>query len=120
MSKAIEPGNWEEFLKEFSRRNQDRRARFNVFFRSGETVEEAEEGHLKNVLLNRNGNETQVVVERVDRSNQDEESMTDTIDNVRGIAVQYEEDNSENILELTDDKNTLISLRFESKLDGAS
>jgi hypothetical protein len=39
---------------------------------------------------------------------------------VRGIGVQYETDGSENILEITDEKNTLISLRLESKLDGNS
>ncbi|MBA2606735.1 MAG: hypothetical protein M3521_04395 [Acidobacteriota bacterium] len=120
MSKAIEPKNWAEFLKEFSLRNKDRRARFNVFYRSGETVEEAEEGHLEDVSLNKNGNETQVIVKRVDRSDENGETMTDTIGNVRGIAVQYETDGSENILEITDGKNTLLSLRFESKLDGAS
>ncbi|MGI8495124.1 MAG: hypothetical protein ACR2L1_07405 [Pyrinomonadaceae bacterium] len=120
MSKMIEPNNWEEFLKEFVGRNQNRRARFNVFFRSGETVEEAEEGHLKEITLNKNGNQTQIVIGRIDRSNAEEQIMTDTIDNVRGIAVQYESDNSENILELTDDKNTLISLRFESRIDGVS
>lgn len=116
----IEPNNWEDFLKEFVERNQNRRARFNVFFRSGETVEEAEEGHLKSILLNKDGDNTQIIIERIDRSNAEDQPMTDTIDNVRGVAVQYEKDNSENILELTDDKNTLISLRFESKLDGVS
>lgn len=120
MSKMIEPGNWADFLKEFAERNNNRRARFNVFFRSGETVEEAEEGHLKDVSLNKDGDNTKIVIERIDRSNAEEQAMTDTIENVRGVAVQYEQDNSENILELTDDKNTLISLRFESKIDGVS
>ncbi len=120
MSKLIEPNNWGKFLQEFSERNRERRARFNVFFSSGETVEEAEEGHLKNVSLNKNGGQTQVVVERIDRSENDEKTMTDPIDNVRGIAVQYETDGSENILEITDGKNTLLSLRLESKLDGNS
>ncbi len=46
--------------------------------------------------------------------------MTELIDNVRGVAVQYETDGSENILEITDGKNTLLSLRLESKLDGNS
>jgi hypothetical protein len=120
MSKTIEPQNWENFLGEFSERNRDRRARFNVFFRSGETVEEAEEGHLKTVSLSKNGNKTQVVVERVDRSGETEQAMSDTIENVRGVAVQYETDGSENVLEITDEKNTLLSLRLESKLDGNS
>jgi len=118
--KMIEPNNWEKFLAEFSERNRDRRARFNLFYTTGETNEEAEEAHLESVLLNKDGNQTQVVVKRVDRSETGERTMTDTLENVRGIAVQYETDGSENILEITDTKNTLISLRFESKLDGAS
>ncbi len=120
MSKMIEPNNWENFLQEFSKRNRERRARFNVFFSSGETVEEGEEGHFKNVLLNKKGNKTQVVVERVDQNETEEKTMSDAIENVRGVAVQYETDGSENILEITDEKNTLFSLRFESRLDGNS
>ncbi len=118
--KMIEPKNWEKFLAEFSTRNRDRRARFNLFYNTGATDEEAEEAHLESVSLNKDGNQTQVVVVRIDRSEEEEKTMTDTLENVRGIAVQYETDGSENILEITDAKNTLISLRFESKLDGAS
>lgn len=117
MSKAIEPNDWEKFLTEFSARNQNRRGRFYIFFASGETLEEEEEGRFKGASLNRNGDKTQVVVERGTTSG---EAMTDSIENVRGVAVQYETDGSENILEITDGKNTLYSLRFESKLDGAS
>ena len=118
--KAIALDNWEKFLKEFSERNKNRRARFDVFFSSGETVEEAEEGHLESVLLSKNGNKTQVVVTRLDASEGSAEKMSDAIDNVRGVAVQYETDGSENALEITDAKNTLMSLRLESKLDGNS
>ena len=46
--------------------------------------------------------------------------MTDTIERVRGVTVQIDTDGSEDILEITDEKNTLFSLRFESKVDGAS
>jgi hypothetical protein len=120
MSKLIEPNEWAEFLKKFSARNKNRRARFNIFFSSGETVEEGEEGHLEDVALNKTGNETQVIVKRDDQSAGTSETMVDTIEHVRGVAVQYETDGSENILEITDGKNTLFSLRFESKLDGAS
>lgn len=119
-TKAIEPKNWERFLTEFSERNHGRRARFNVFFKSGETVEEAEEGHLESVKLNKNGNETKITVTRADRSGEDEKTMTDTIDNVRGVSVQFDTDGSEDVLEITDGKNTLLGLRLESKLDGAS
>ena len=118
--KMIEPNNWENFLAEFTKRNRDRRARFNLFYTTGETREEAEEAHLESVSLNKDGGQTQVVVTRIDRSEEEEKTMTDTLENVRGIAVQYETDGSENFLEITDTKNTLISLRFESKLDGAS
>jgi len=120
MSKMIEPNKWADFLKEFSKRNKDRRARFNIFFSSGETVEEGEEGHLEDVSLNKNGNQNQVVVKRSDQTVENGEMMVDKIEHVRGVAVQYETDGSENILEITDGKNTLFSLRFESKLDGAS
>ena len=118
--KMIEPGNWSKFLQEFSERNANRRARFNIFFSSGETVEEAEEGHLESVALEREDNKTQVVVKRADQTSESREPMIDTIENVRGITVQYDTDRSEDMLEITDEKNTLFSLRFESKVDGAS
>ena len=118
--KQISPDNWEKFLQEFSARNTNRRARFNIFFSSGETVEEAEEGHLESVALSKNGGKTQVVIKRADQTSEDEETMTDTIERVRGVTVQIDTDGSEDILEITDEKNTLFSLRFESKLDGAS
>ncbi|MBA3692194.1 MAG: hypothetical protein H0W77_01965 [Acidobacteria bacterium] len=107
-------------MQEFSARNTNRRARFNIFFSSGKTVEEAEEGHFKSVALDKNGNKTQVIVKRTDQTSENEETMTDTIENVRGITAQIDTDGSEDILEITDEKNTLFSLRFESKVDGAS
>lgn len=118
--KAIEPKNWAKFLEDFSARNANRRARFNIFFNSGETLEEGEEGHLKSVALDKNGDGTQVVVRRADQTAENEETMIDTIENVRGITVQFDTDRSEDFLEITDGKNTLFSLRFESKVDGAS
>ena len=118
--KAIEPKNWAKFLDDFSARNANRRARFNIFFNSGETLEEGEEGHLKSVALDKNDDRTQVVVRRADQTAENEETMIDTIENVRGITVQFDTDRSEDFLEITDGKNTLFSLRFESKVDGAS
>lgn len=118
--KAIEPKNWETFLRDFSERNANRRARFDIFFDSGETLEEGEEGHLETVALQQNEGKTQVVVKRADQTAEAAETMTDTIENVRGIGVQYDTDGSEDILEITDGKNTLFSLRLESKVDGAS
>jgi len=118
--KAIEPTNWETFLRDFSERNANRRARFDIFFDSGETLEEGEEGHLQSVALERNGDRMQVVVKRDDQTAENAETMIDTIENVRGVGVQYDTDGSEDILEITDGKNTLFSLRLESKVDGAS
>lgn len=117
---AIEPKNWAKFLHDFSQRNANRRARFDIFFISGETLEEAEEGRLKNVALKQSDGKLQVVVKRVDRTAETAETMTDTIENVCGIGVQYDTDGSEDVLEITDVKNTLFSLRLESKVDGAS
>jgi hypothetical protein len=118
--KLIEPKDWAKFLEDFSARNVERRARFNIFFESGKTLEEGEEGHLKSVTLSQNGGKTQVVVKRADETSENEETMIDTIENVRGVTVQLDTDGSEDILEITDGKNTLFSLRFESKVDGAS
>ena len=117
MSKAIEPNDWTKFLTEFSERNKERRARFYIFFASGETLEEEEEGSFRSAALSRDGDKTSVVVERGTTSG---DAMSDPIERVRGVAVQYEVDGSENILEITDEKNTLFSLRFESTLDGDS
>jgi hypothetical protein len=118
--RAIAPNEWTKFLSEFSERNKNRRARFDIFFASGETVEEGEEGKLESISLNKDGNNTQIVVKRADNTESENETMTDTLENVRGVVVQYETDRSENALEITDAKNTLFSLRLESKLDGNS
>jgi hypothetical protein len=119
--KAVEPAKWENFLQDFSKRNADRRARFDIFFESGETLEEGEEGHLESISLKRDdGGKTQIIVKRSDQTAENAETMTDTIESVRGVGVQYETDGSENALEITDGKNTLFSLRLESKLDGNS
>ena len=72
------------------------------------------------VLDAANGDKKSVEVTRIDRTNANSEKKHDTITNVRGIAVQYDTDGSEDALEITDNQNTLVSLRFESKVDGAS
>lgn len=119
MSKAIEYSNWEDFLKEFSDRNRDRRARFHIF-RNGEMNEEEQEGHFQKASVEKNDNVSNVVITRSYLDGEEEKTMTDTLENIRGIAVQYENDKSENILELTNSQNHLYSLRFESKIDGVS
>ena len=116
----IEPINWEEFLREFAARNNNRRARFDIFRSGGAVEEEAKEEHLEDVLLKTDGTKKSVEVIRIDRGNSSAEKTRDVITNVRGIAVQYDTDGSEDALEITDDQNTLISLRFESKVDGVS
>lgn len=118
--KQIEPNNWESFLQEFSERNNNRRARFDVFRESGDVEEEAKEEYFEDAVLKSDGNAKSVEVIRIDRSNANAEKTRDVITNVRGISVQYDTDGSEDILEITDDQNTLVSLRFESKVDGAS
>ena len=118
--KQIEPKNWESFLQEFSTRNNNRRARFDVYRESGATEEELSEEYFEDAILKADGNAKSVEVIRIDRSKTNAEKTRDTITNVRGISVQYDTDGSEDALEITDDQNTLISLRFESKVDGAS
>lgn len=119
MSKAINPNNWENFLKEFSARNHNRRARFELF-NIGERSEEAQESHLENISLKKAGNQWQLIVTRIDKSGKENQTMTETLENVHGLAVQLESDGSENVLEVSDNKGNLAMLRFESKIDGVS
>ena len=116
----IEPVNWAEFLSEFAARNNNRRARLNVFHSDGSTEDESQEEHLEDVRLKADGNSKTVEIIRIDRTHRNTGKTQDTITNVRGISVQYDTDGSEDALEITDDENTLVSLRFESKVDGVS
>lgn len=118
--KQIEPSNWEDFLREFADRNNNRRARFDVYRGDGTTEDEGQESHLEDVVLKTDGNKKSVEIVRIDRTNSDARKTHDVVSNVRGIAVQYDTDGSENVLEITDDENTLVSLRFESRVDGVS
>ena len=114
--KQIDPNSWKSFLEEFSDRNNNRRARFQIF--RGKNVEnEPQESHLEEVRI-KDGN--LIVITRIDRTKGDGEKIHDTITNVVGIAVQYDTDGSEDVLEITDKENELISLRMESRVDGAS
>ncbi len=118
--KMIAPDEWEKFLQEFAARNRDRRARFDVFRNDGTTEEEALEAHLEDVKLTQNGSAKNVEIIRIDRSDSNAEKTKETVTNVRGISVQIDTDGSEDALEITDDQNTLVSLRLESKVDGNS
>src|SRR5947208_15776929 len=107
----IDSNNWKKFLEEFTERNNNRRARFEIF-RVAETEEESQEYHLEDILIKQNGDENNVVIMRVDRTKPETEKIKDTITNVRGIAVQYDTDGSEDVLEITDKENELINLRL--------
>ena len=117
---AVEPANWKEFLQEFSTRNYNRRARFDIFRINGKVQEEGREAHLEDVSLKMDGDTRNIEVIRIDRSNAHADKIKDTIASVVGVAVQYDTDRSEDALEITDNENSLISLRLESKVDGAS
>ncbi len=118
--KMIAPDKWEKFLQEFATRNRDRRARFDVFRSDGTTEEEAVEAHLEDVKLTENGDRKNVEIIRIDRSAGNGEKTKEIVTNVRGITVQIDTDGSEDALEITDNQNTLVSLRLESKVDGNS
>lgn len=116
MSKMIEPGEWSNFLSEFSERNRGRRARFELFSRGGNVGEEEQEGVFESASMDG----SVVTVTRIDNTEGKNEIMADDIPNIHGIAVQYDSDNSENTIELTNDKNDMTVLHFESRVDGDS
>jgi hypothetical protein len=118
--KTIAPDEWKKFLQEFSSRNRDRRARFDVFRHRGAVEEEMIEAHLEEAKLISESDAKNVEITRIDRRNETDEKITDTITNVRAVIVQYDPDGSENSLEFIDDMDALVSLRFESKIDGKS
>ena len=117
--KQIEPKNWEDFLTDFSTRNNNRRARFQIF-KGRNANEESQEAHLEDISIKADGSSQTIVVTRTDRTNANAAKIHDSITNVRGIAVQYDTDGSEDVLEISDTENELILLRFESKVDGVS
>lgn len=118
--KAIESDDWGEFLRDFAMRNNDRRARFDVFESDGTVEEEGQELHLEDVVLRNEGDSKTIEIIRIDRSDATAEKSKVVITNVRGVSVQFDKDGSEDALEIIDDQNSLIMLRFESKIDGVS
>src|SRR5438552_3626309 len=115
MIKAIEPKEWGAFLNGFTERNRGRRARFEIFSR-GDFAEEEQEAYFENVSVNDNT----VVVKRTYEKHGEQATMIDTLENIRGISVQYDTDNSEDMLEFTGRRNELTTLHFESRVDGDS
>jgi hypothetical protein len=111
---------WADFLRAFSRRNHDRRARFEFFEKSGVRGEE-QEGHLESVTVESDGADApRVRVKRRDESGPEPRPMSRTISSVRRISVQLDTDGSEDALEIEDTHGALVMLRMESKVDGAS
>ena len=116
MSKLIEPSEWDRFLSEFSERNRGRRARFELFSREGDVGEEDQEGVFESASV-KNG---VVTIKRLDNTEVENETMSDDIPNIHGISIQYDSDQSENTIELTNDKGDMTVLHFESRVDGDS
>ena len=87
---------------------------------NGSTEEEGIEAHLEEIIYKNDGNSASAEVIRIDQGNAEAEEVRVVISNLRGIRVQHDTDGSENVLEFIDNQNTLISLRFESKVDGVS
>ena len=110
--KTIEPIEWSQFLSEFSDRNTGRRARFEAFTSSG-VAEEDEEGSFQSVSIDNS-------VVTVDRVTAGGEPITDRIEGIHGITVQFDSDDSENTLEFMDSNGDVTVLHFESRVDGDS
>jgi len=101
MIKAIESSEWETFLNAFTQRNRGRRARFRDiqprrFCRRGTG------GHLESV----SADDHTVTVKRSYDKHGEQATMSDELENIRGISVQYDVDNSEDVLEFTNDKTS--------------
>ncbi len=115
MIKAVEPQEWATFLNAFSERNHGRRARFEIFSHS-DFAEEEQEAFFTSAAIDGHS----VTVKRHYKKHEHETTMTDELKNIRGVSVQYDTDNSEDMLEFTNDKGELTTLHFESLVDGDS
>jgi hypothetical protein len=115
MIRTIEPQNWDAFLNEFTERNRGRRARYEVFS-GGDIIEEDEEAHLESISIN----DGSVTVKRTYEMHGEPAETKVDLENIRGISVQYDTDNSEDMLEFTNERNELVTLRLESRVDGVS
>jgi hypothetical protein len=115
MIKAIDRENWDNFLADFTERNRGRKARFEIFSR-GDFSEEEQEARFESA----GADGKTVTISRSYTNRGEPATMTDTLENIRGIAVQYDVDNSEDMLEFTNDKNELTTLHFQSMVDGDS
>ncbi len=116
MISIVEPRKWAAFLSDFTDRNKGRRARFEIYGPNGGFKEEAQEGHFESISVAGN---TVTVVRQYEKHGTPA-AMTDQLKNVRGISAQYDADRSINMLEFADDKGSMTTLHFESKVDGVS
>jgi hypothetical protein len=116
MINQIEPGEWTSFLAGFSERNRGRKARFEIFGPDGVSMEEDQEARFESASVA----DGIVTVTRTYEKHDQETTMTDRLPSIRGISVQNDTDNSEDVLEFTDKKNALTTLHFESRVDGDS
>ena len=114
--KPVEPREWATFLNAFTGRNRGRRARFEIFGPKGSFKEEEREGIFEGISIDG----ATIKVKRNYTSGRIERSMTDDVTNIRGVAVQYDTDNSEDMLQFTDEKNAMTVLHFASRVDGDS
>lgn len=112
LRKMIESSEWRNFLSGFSDRNSGRRARFEAFTTDG-VAEEDEEAAFQNVTIDG----TRAVIDRV---NTHGKLISDTVEDVRGISIQYDSDDSENTMEFADSNGNMTVLHFESMVDGES
>lgn len=113
--KIIAPDQWNEYLADFSTRNQGRRARFEAFSRRG-VAEEDEEAVFQTVSISGD----KVTVGRAVNTASGESPITDEITGVHGIAVQLDSDGSDNTMEFMNTNGDLTVLHFESMVDGES
>lgn len=111
--KLIAPENWNEFLTDFSTRNQGRRARFEAFSDDG-VREEDEEAVFESVSVSGD----LATVKRTVRADDKNAPISDTIEGVHGITVQLDWDGSDNTMEFMDSNGDLTVLHFESMVDG--
>ena len=116
MINQIEPQEWATFLTGFTTRNRGRGARFELFGPNGGLKEEEQEGTFESISID--GHTVTVVRSYV--SGGAVRSMTDELTNIRGVSIQYDTDNSEDMLEFTDDRNAMTTLHFKSRVDGDS
>ncbi|MGH7782986.1 MAG: hypothetical protein ACREO5_03985 [Candidatus Binatia bacterium] len=116
VKKLIEPSTWPEFLTQFSERNRDRRARFELFRRDGEVAEESREGHFDGATVDGRI----VTIKRTYETSGESKTMSDELHDTHGIEVQYDTDGSEDTIEFTDHKGDMTVLHFESRVDGDS